>query len=151
MPEVVDQMNDLDPLQLAWSSLRIVLKGALRKEEFILTRLKAALALEEERRKEAENKVAELEARMAKSVLEAMTWAIEEFKASFKMRNLNVKFGQEAFIKDFKHYEDRMARRFSKLDLSLLKEGKARQRWDHPMPQSILPLSSLHLVGPSLP
>ncbi|EHA8587114.1 hypothetical protein COCNU_scaffold001452G000020 [Cocos nucifera] len=65
------------------------LQGALRKEEFISAKLKAALALEEERKKEGE-----LEARMAKSISEAMIRAVEEFKSSFEMRNLNFEFSQ---------------------------------------------------------
>ena len=96
------------------------LQGALRKEEFVSTGLKTTLALEEERRKNAKNKVAELEAQMAKSISEAMTQAMEEFKASFKIKNLNVEFGQEAFIKDFELCEGRMARRFPKLNLDFL-------------------------------
>ncbi|KAG1370929.1 hypothetical protein COCNU_16G000230 [Cocos nucifera] len=201
MLEVVDYMADLDPLQLAWSSLGTILKsshqmlvyikrarrqevqaqkvqeglrakichlqgrvteevqaqkvqeglrakichlqgrvtkvehlieekaadieslqGALPKKEFVSTRLKAALALEEERRKEAENKVAELKARMAKSISKAMTQAMKEFKTSSEMRNLNVEFSQEAFIKDFELCEGRVAQRFPKLDLSFLEE-----------------------------
>ncbi|KAG1360728.1 hypothetical protein COCNU_09G001910 [Cocos nucifera] len=98
------------------------LQGALRKEEFISARLKAALALEEERKKEAENKITELEARMAGSISEVMTRAMEEFKASFEMRNLNVKFGQEMFIKGFELYEGRITRRFSELDLRFLEK-----------------------------
>ncbi|EHA8588255.1 hypothetical protein COCNU_scaffold004562G000010 [Cocos nucifera] len=91
MLEMVDHMADLDLLQLAWSSLGTILK--------------TALALEEERKKEADNKVTKLEARMVKSILEVMTQAMEELKASFEMRNLNVKFSQEVFIKGFKLYE----------------------------------------------
>ncbi|EHA8588422.1 hypothetical protein COCNU_scaffold005100G000010 [Cocos nucifera] len=102
MPEVVDRMADLDPRQLIWGSPGSILKekaikaeclaeekmakigslqSVLRKEEFISVRLKAALALEEERKKKVEIKVVELEARMVKSISEAMTWAMEEFKA----------------------------------------------------------------------
>ena len=69
------------------------LQGILQKEEFVSARLKAALALEEERKKKSKIKVTELKARMTKSISEAMTWAVEEFKASFEMRNLNVEFG----------------------------------------------------------
>ncbi|KAG1366975.1 hypothetical protein COCNU_13G007650 [Cocos nucifera] len=72
--------------------------------------------------KEVENKVAELEARMAKSISKVMTQSMEKFKASSEMRNLNVEFGQEAFIKNFKLYKGRMARRFFELDLSFLEE-----------------------------
>ncbi|EHA8586350.1 hypothetical protein COCNU_scaffold000196G000020 [Cocos nucifera] len=70
------------------------LQSVLRKEEFVSTRFKAALALEEERKKEAEIKVIELEARMAKSISEVMIQTVEQFKTSSKMRNLNVEFGQ---------------------------------------------------------
>ncbi|EHA8587566.1 hypothetical protein COCNU_scaffold002602G000010 [Cocos nucifera] len=68
--------------------------GALRKEEFISIKYKTALALKKERKKEAEIKVVEMQARMAKSISEVMIQAMEEFKASFEMRNLNIKFGQ---------------------------------------------------------
>ena len=61
------------------------LQKALQKEEFVSAGLKAGLALEEQRRKEGENKLAELEARMAKSVSEAATRAVEEFKTSSEM------------------------------------------------------------------
>ncbi|EHA8588032.1 hypothetical protein COCNU_scaffold003949G000010 [Cocos nucifera] len=97
-------------------------QGVLRKEEFISVGVKATLALEVERKKEVENKVAELEARMAKLVLEVMTQAVEEFTASFETRNLNVEFDQEAFIKDFELCKCRVARRFPELDLKFLEE-----------------------------
>ena len=38
------------------------------------------------------------------------------------MRDLNVRFGQEAFIKGFKLCQEKVARKFSKLDLSFLGE-----------------------------
>ncbi|EHA8588358.1 hypothetical protein COCNU_scaffold004870G000010 [Cocos nucifera] len=98
------------------------LQGTFHKEEFISVGLKAALALEEERNKEAKNRIAKLEIQMAKSILEPMTRAVEEFKASSEMKNLSIEFDQEAFIKNFKLYEGRMARRFTKLNLSFLKE-----------------------------
>ena len=66
--------------------------STLRKEEFISVGLKAALALEEEEKKEARLKVTELEAQLAKSVLEAVAQAIEEFKTSLKMKDLNITF-----------------------------------------------------------
>ncbi|KAG1355318.1 hypothetical protein COCNU_07G014300 [Cocos nucifera] len=59
---------------------------------------------------------------MAKSILETMIRAVEEFKISPKMQNLNVEFGQKAFIKNFDLYEGRVARMFLELDLSFLKE-----------------------------
>ncbi|EHA8586779.1 hypothetical protein COCNU_scaffold000927G000010 [Cocos nucifera] len=49
------------------------LQDVLHKKEFTSAELKAALALEEERRKEAKNRVTELETQMTKSISEAMT------------------------------------------------------------------------------
>ncbi|KAG1360643.1 hypothetical protein COCNU_09G001060 [Cocos nucifera] len=83
-------------------------EGVLRKE-FVSVELKAALALEEKRKKEAEIKVAKFEARMAKSILEVMIQTVKEFKASFKIRNLNVEFEQQTFIEGFKLCEGRVA------------------------------------------
>ncbi|EHA8589610.1 hypothetical protein COCNU_scaffold011442G000020 [Cocos nucifera] len=59
---------------------------------------------------------------MARSISEAMSQALEEFKTSPEMRNLNVEFGQEAFIKGFELCEGRIARRFPELDLRFLGE-----------------------------
>ncbi|EHA8586494.1 hypothetical protein COCNU_scaffold000446G000020 [Cocos nucifera] len=69
------------------------LQDVLHEKEFTSARLKATLALEEERRKEAENRVTELEIQMVKSISEAMTQTMVEFKTSLDMRNLNVDFG----------------------------------------------------------
>ncbi|EHA8588389.1 hypothetical protein COCNU_scaffold004971G000010 [Cocos nucifera] len=63
-----------------------------------------------------------MEAQISKSTLDMTTRAVKEFKASSKMKDLNIAFGQEAFIKGFKLCEGRMARRFPKLDLSFLEE-----------------------------
>ena len=70
-----------------------ILWRALRKEELISTRLKAALALEEKEKKEVKIKIAELEVRMSKSISEVTARAMEEFKASSKMKDLNIAFG----------------------------------------------------------
>ncbi|EHA8586220.1 hypothetical protein COCNU_scaffold000109G000010 [Cocos nucifera] len=59
---------------------------------------------------------------MVKLISEAMIRAIEEFKTSLEMRNLNIKFGQKMFIKGFELYEGRVAQMFPKLSLSFLKE-----------------------------
>ena len=48
---------------------------------------------------------------------------VEEFKASAEMRDLNVKFGQEAFIKGFELCQEKVVRKFSELDLSFLGEA----------------------------
>ncbi|EHA8589349.1 hypothetical protein COCNU_scaffold009332G000010 [Cocos nucifera] len=47
---------------------------------------------------------------------------MEEFKTSSKMRNLNIEFGQQAFINGFELCEGRVVRRFPELDLHFLKE-----------------------------
>ncbi|EHA8587749.1 hypothetical protein COCNU_scaffold003121G000010 [Cocos nucifera] len=98
------------------------LRGVLRKEELISIRLKAAFALEEEKKKEVEIKVIELEVKMSKSISEVAARAMEEFKASFKMKDLNIAFSQKAFIKGFELYEGNVAQKFSELDLSFLEE-----------------------------
>ncbi|EHA8586930.1 hypothetical protein COCNU_scaffold001180G000010 [Cocos nucifera] len=59
---------------------------------------------------------------MAKSISEAMTRAVAKFKTCLEMRNLNIEFGQKAFIKGFELCEGRIARRFPELDLDFLKE-----------------------------
>ncbi|EHA8588573.1 hypothetical protein COCNU_scaffold005839G000010 [Cocos nucifera] len=127
------------------------LQGTLRKEEFISARLKAALALEEERKKEAKIKVIELEAQMAKSFLKMMIQAMEEFKASSKMRNLNVEFGQQAFIKGFELCEGQVARKFLELDLSFLKEEQTVDGEAKPSTAVVDPSLIGAIVEPSEP
>ena len=46
-----------------------------------------------------------------------------EFKASSEMEDLQVQFGQDAFIKGFKLCQEEVAEKFSKLDLSFLDEA----------------------------
>ncbi|KAG1338312.1 hypothetical protein COCNU_04G006180 [Cocos nucifera] len=95
--------------------------GALRKEELISTGLKAALTLEEEK-KEAKIKVVKLEGKISKPISEVVAQAMEEFKASSKMKDLNIAFGQKMFIKGFELCEDKMTWKFLELDLNFLKE-----------------------------
>ncbi|EHA8589313.1 hypothetical protein COCNU_scaffold009116G000010 [Cocos nucifera] len=57
------------------------LREVLQKEGLVLTELKAALALEEEKKKEAKIKITKLEVKMSKSISEAAARAIKEFKA----------------------------------------------------------------------
>ena len=66
------------------------LQEALQKEEQTLTDLRAAL--EEERRK-VEVEVSKLKEQIPTLVSEARAQAVEEFKTSSEMRDLNVKFG----------------------------------------------------------
>ena len=53
-------------------------------------------------------------------VSEARVLAVEEFKASAEMRKLNIKFGQEAFIKGFELCQEKVVKKFFELDLSFL-------------------------------
>ena len=81
--------------------------------------LRAAL---EEERKKAEAEVSELKEQIPILVSEAWAQAVEEFKTSFEMRDLNIQFGQEAFIKGFKLCQEKVTRKFPELDLSFLGE-----------------------------
>ncbi|EHA8586623.1 hypothetical protein COCNU_scaffold000592G000010 [Cocos nucifera] len=96
-----------------------VLPEALKKEEQTLIEMKAALALEEEKRKKVEVKIIELKEQISK----VKAQAVEEFKVSFEMRDLNVKFSQEAIIKGFELCEDRVANKFFEIDLGFLIKG----------------------------
>ncbi|EHA8588579.1 hypothetical protein COCNU_scaffold005880G000010 [Cocos nucifera] len=73
------------------------LKEMLHREKKTSAELKAALALEEERRKKIEAELAELKERILGQISKAMSLAIEEFKVSFEMRDLNMEFSREAF------------------------------------------------------
>ncbi|EHA8588896.1 hypothetical protein COCNU_scaffold007075G000010 [Cocos nucifera] len=64
---------------------------------------------------------------MMKSISEAMIQAVKKFKTSLKMRNLNIEFGQKAFIKGFELCEISHQRRSTTLghsDKALDKEPK---------------------------
>ena len=70
-----------------------VLQEALRKKKKTSMELKAALDSEEKWRKRVEVKTAKLKEHISTQISEAATQAIEKFKISSKMRDLNVKFG----------------------------------------------------------
>ena len=76
----------------------------------------------EESARKAEAEVAHLVEQTLVLVSEARALAVEEFKASAEMRDLNVQFGQEAFIKGFELCQEKVARKFLELDLSFLGE-----------------------------
>ncbi|EHA8586990.1 hypothetical protein COCNU_scaffold001259G000090 [Cocos nucifera] len=82
------------------------LQEVLRKKELTSVGLKAALALEEERRKKAEAKIAELKDQTSRQISEAMIQMVEEFKVFYEMRDLNVAFSQKAFQKGFELCKD---------------------------------------------
>ena len=95
------------------------LQKVLQKEEQTLTDLKTAL--EEERRK-AEAEASKLKEQILTLVSEARAQAVEEFKTSSEMRNLNIKFGQAAFIKGFELCQEKVVEKFFELDLNFLDE-----------------------------
>ena len=76
----------------------------------------------EESARKAEAEVANLAEQILVLISEARALAVEEFKASAEMRDLKVQFGQEAFIKGFELCQEKVARKFSELDLSFLGE-----------------------------
>ena len=77
----------------------------------------------EETVRKAEAEVANLAEQISVLISEARVLAVEEFKASVEMRDLNVKFGQEAFIKGFELCQEKMVKKFSELDLNFLDES----------------------------
>ena len=95
------------------------LQEALEREK--QAREEERQTLEESARK-AEAEVANLIEQTPVLVSEARALAVEEFKTSAEMRDLNVQFGQEAFIKGFELCQEKVAKKFSELDLSFLGE-----------------------------
>ena len=79
-------------------------------------------SLEESVRK-AEAEVAQLAEQTPVLVSEARTLAVEEFKASAEMRELNVQFGLEAFTKGFELCREKVASRYPDLGLEFLEES----------------------------
>ena len=73
--------------------------------------------------RKAEAEVVNLAEQIPILVSEARVLAVEEFKASAEMRDLNVKFGQEAFIKGFELCQEKVVKKFLELDLSFLDEA----------------------------
>ena len=78
----------------------------------------------EETVRKAEVEVANLAEQIPVLVSEARALAVEEFKASAEMRDLNVQFGQEAFTKGFELCQEKMSNKFPELDLSFLEESE---------------------------
>ncbi|KAG1362587.1 hypothetical protein COCNU_10G008060 [Cocos nucifera] len=104
-----------------------VLQEALCKEKVILMGLKTTLDLEEEQKKRDEVETAELKEQISMQISKAAAQAIEKFKISSKMRDLNAKFGHEAFNKGYELCEERVANKFPKLDLNFLYERASEE------------------------
>ena len=97
----------------------VALQEALEREKQAREEEKQTL---EETVRKAEAEVANLAEQIPVLVSEARVLAVEEFKTSAEMRDLNIQFGQEAFIKGFELYQEKVARKFSELNLSFLGE-----------------------------
>ena len=95
----------------------VALQEALEREK--QAREEERQTLEESVRK-AEAEVANLAEQILVLVSEARALAVEEFKASAEMRDLKVQFGQKVFIKGFELCQEKVASKFSELDLSFL-------------------------------
>ncbi|EHA8586353.1 hypothetical protein COCNU_scaffold000208G000010 [Cocos nucifera] len=76
--------------------------------------------VEEERRKKAKVRIAKLKDESSRQILEAKIQVVEEFKVSSEMMDLNFAFSKEAFQKEYELCEDRVAGKFSELDLDFL-------------------------------
>ena len=97
----------------------VALQEALEKEKQAREEEKQTL---EETVRTAEAGVTNLMEQIPVLVSEARGLAVEEFKFSVEMRDLNVRFGQEAFIKGFELCQEKVDRKFPELDLSFLGE-----------------------------
>ena len=92
------------------------------REEERRAREEERRSLEESARK-AEAEVAHLAEQTPVLVSEARTLAVEEFKTSAEMRELNVQFGLEAFTKGFELCREKVASRYPDLGLEFLEES----------------------------
>ena len=97
----------------------VALQEALEREK--QAREEERQTLEETMRK-AKAEVTNLAEQTPVLVSEVRVLTVEECKASAEMRDLNIKFGQEAFIKGFELCQEKVVRKFSELDLSFLGE-----------------------------
>ncbi|XP_073100770.1 uncharacterized protein [Elaeis guineensis] len=93
--------------------------------------LQEALEKEKQASKEMVRKVEAEVTNLTEQILalisEARGQAVEEFKASTEMRDLNVKFSQDAFIKGFELCQEKMVKKFLELDFSFLDEASEDQ------------------------
>ncbi|EHA8591126.1 hypothetical protein COCNU_scaffold033979G000010 [Cocos nucifera] len=116
-------LSPLNPIDMDTDAMESLTKGLYaQKKRKGMAPCGSSKRAKEEKKKEVEIKVAELEVRMLKSISKVATRAIEEFKASFEMKDLNIAFGQKMFIKGFELCEDRVVWKFFELDLSFLEE-----------------------------
>ena len=93
------------------------------REEERQAREEERRSLEESARK-AKAEVAHLTEQTPVLISEARALTVEKFKASVEMRDLNVQFGQEAFTKGFELCQEKVASKFSELDLGFLEESE---------------------------
>ena len=104
-------------------------------------------ALESERRKKAEAKVAERE----KQVVEAKKQAIQDFKASRKLEDIKIEFAEEAFGKGFDLCQQKVAERFPDLDLGFLMGDSSKDEVEPPTAGADLPYAKSTTTEPAEP
>ncbi|EHA8589579.1 hypothetical protein COCNU_scaffold011126G000010 [Cocos nucifera] len=139
------------------------LQVALRKEREISVELKTTLGMKGEQRRKTKAETAKPKEQISMQISEAMARAIEEFMVSHEIKDLNVKFGQEAFNKGFELCKNMVANKFYKLDLDFLYGGAledeaepsidvanpppAKPTTEEPRPTNAAPNSSSSLRG----
>ncbi|EHA8588212.1 hypothetical protein COCNU_scaffold004407G000010 [Cocos nucifera] len=118
-PDTIRDMVDKFALSMSGHQLLASIKKVNHlksKSSRVQEKLQAEVNRLQERTVEADHL---LEVKMAK-ILEAKVQAVEELKISSEMMDPNIVFSQEAFQKGYELYEDRVARKFSELDLGFL-------------------------------
>ena len=117
----VEERRQAEVAHLKEKAVKVVaLQEALEREKQAREEEKQTL---EETVRKAEAKVANLAEQIPVLISEARGQAVEEFKASTEMRDQNVKFSQDAFIKGFELYQEKMVKKFFELDFSFLDEA----------------------------
>ena len=106
----------------------------------------------EESARKAEAEVANLAEQTSILISKARVLAVEEFKASAEMRDLKVQFGQEAFIKGFELCQEKVTKKFPKLDLSFLGEESEDETGPSPAATAVTaPLPGTSSSSPPAP
>ncbi|KAG1366801.1 hypothetical protein COCNU_13G005910 [Cocos nucifera] len=123
-------------------------REALCKEKEASEELRTALGLEEEYKRRVEAKTAKLKEQISRQISEVTARTIEEFKIFFEMRDLNVRFGQEAFNKGYELYEEWVANKFLELDFDFLYEGASEEVADPSIIMTDVPLTKLASTTP---
>ncbi|EHA8591529.1 hypothetical protein COCNU_scaffold069181G000010 [Cocos nucifera] len=122
-------MVNLDDAQLTWDSLGTFLQSGHQLLAYIKkvnhlklesSRVYENLRIEVDHLRERTAKADHLLEEKTAEISEAKVQAVEKFKVSSEMMDLNIAFSKEAFQKRYKLCEDRVAGKFLELDLDFL-------------------------------